>query len=146
MTMTRRSTAFVEFVKVWGVVAGIVVVGFVATYQYVDDPPPRAIRIAAGVENGAYTAFAERYARLLADDGIALEVVSTAGSVENLALLRNGDVTLALVQGGSATAETTIDGLNVSPLVQALHKSRNGCGSKKSPDIFTSTTSSGPGW
>lgn len=37
MTVTRRSTAFVEFVKVWGVVAGIVVVGFVATYQYVDD-------------------------------------------------------------------------------------------------------------
>lgn len=105
MTARRRSTAFVEFVRVWGVVAGIVVVGFVATYQYVDDPPPRAIRIAAGVENGAYTAFAERYARLLADDGIALEVVPTAGSVENLALLRNGDVTLALVQGGSATAE-----------------------------------------
>src|SRR5690606_30495259 len=39
------------------------------------------------------------------NDGISLEVVPTAGSVENLALLRKGDVMLALVQGGSATDE-----------------------------------------
>jgi TRAP transporter TAXI family solute receptor len=68
-------------------------------------PPPRAIRIATGAESGAYHAFAQRYARLLAADGIDLEIVQTAGSVENLRLLRNGEVTLALVQGGSATAE-----------------------------------------
>jgi ABC-type nitrate/sulfonate/bicarbonate transport system substrate-binding protein len=42
---------------------------------------------------------------LLAADGIALEVVPTAGSVENFALLKKGDVSLALVQGGSATQE-----------------------------------------
>ena len=104
--MTKRlSTAFVEFVKVWGVLTLIVGVGFWVTYQYVGAPPPRAIRIATGAKNGAYYAFAQRYARLLANDGISLEIVPTAGSVENLALLRNGDVTLALVQGGSATAE-----------------------------------------
>src|SRR5207253_5696364 len=99
----RLSTAFVEFIKVWGLLTLIVVVGFVVTYQYVGAPPPKVVRIATGAKNGAYYAFAQRYARLLARDGITLEVVSTAGSVENLDLLKKGEVSLALVQGGSAT-------------------------------------------
>lgn len=104
--MTKRlSTAFVEFIKVWGLLILIIVVGFVITYQYVGAPPPKAIRIATGAKNGAYYAFAQEYARLLASDDISLEVVSTAGSVENLDLLKKGQVSLALVQGGSATNE-----------------------------------------
>ena len=99
----RLSTAFVEFIKVWGLLTLIVVVGFVVTYQYVGAPPPKVVRIATGAKNGAYYAFAQRYARLLANDGISLEVVSTAGSVENFDLLKKGEVSLALVQGGSAT-------------------------------------------
>ncbi|TMA79351.1 MAG: TAXI family TRAP transporter solute-binding subunit, partial [Deltaproteobacteria bacterium] len=99
----RLSTAVVEFLRVWGLLTLIVIVGFVVTYQYVGAPPPKVIRIATGAKNGAYYAFAQRYAHLLANDGIALEVVSTAGSVENFALLKSGEVSLALVQGGSAT-------------------------------------------
>jgi TRAP transporter TAXI family solute receptor len=102
--MTRRiAIPAADLIKTWGVLTAIVAVGFVVTYQYIGAPPPRVIRIATGMENGAYYAFAQEYARHLADDGITLEVVPTAGSVENLALLRSGDVTLALVQGGSAT-------------------------------------------
>src|SRR5438094_2226712 len=99
----RLSTGFVEFIKVWGLLTLIVVVGFVVTYQYVGAPPPKVVRIATGAKNGAYHAFAQRYARLLANDGISLEVVSTAGSVENFDLLKKGGASLALVQGGSAT-------------------------------------------
>jgi TRAP transporter TAXI family solute receptor len=102
--MTRRiAIPAAELIKTWGVLTAIVAVGFIVTYQYIGAPPPQVIRIATGMENGAYYAFAREYARHLADDGITLEVVPTAGSVENLALLRTGDVTLALVQGGSAT-------------------------------------------
>jgi TRAP transporter TAXI family solute receptor len=101
----RFSTAFVEFIKVWGLLTLIVVVAFVVTYQFVGAPPPKVVRIATGAKNGAYYAFAQRYARLLAADGISLEVVSSAGSVENFDLLKRGEVSLALVQGGSATNE-----------------------------------------
>ena len=102
--MTRRiAIPAADLLKTWGMLTAIVAVGFVVTYQYVGAPPPRVIRIATGMENGAYYAFAREYARHLADDGITLDVVPTAGSVENLALLRTGEVTLALVQGGSAT-------------------------------------------
>ncbi len=92
-----------EFVKVWGLLAVVVVAGFVIAYQYVGVAPPKVVRIATGAKNGAYYTFAHQYARLLASDGITLEVVPTAGSVENLELLKKGEVLLALIQGGSAT-------------------------------------------
>ena len=101
----RISTAVVEFIKVWGLLTLVVVAGFVITYQYVGAPPPKVVRIATGAKNGAYYSFAHEYARLLANDGISLEVVPTAGSVENLQLLKKGEVSLALVQGGSATKD-----------------------------------------
>ena len=105
MMSKRISSAVVEFIKVWGLLTLIVVIGFVITYQYVGAPPPKIVRIATGAKNGAYYTFAHEYARLLANDGISLEVVPTAGSVENLQLLNKGEVSLALVQGGSATKE-----------------------------------------
>jgi hypothetical protein len=98
-----------EWVSVWGPLALIVAAGFIITYQYVGAPPPKAIRIAAGAGDGAYYAFAQQYARLLARDGIALEVVATAGTIENLERLRRGDVALALVQGGCATPADRAD-------------------------------------
>jgi len=102
--MTKRlSSPLVEHTKVWGLLALIVILGFLITYHFVEPPPPKSLRIATGGKEGAYYAFAQRYARLLARDGITLEVVSTAGSVENLDLLKKGEVSLALVQGGCAT-------------------------------------------
>jgi TRAP transporter TAXI family solute receptor len=79
------------------------VAGFLVASRYVGTPPPRVITIAAGAENGAYHAFAQQYGRLLARDGITLEVIATAGTLDNLELLRRGAVSLALVQGGCAT-------------------------------------------
>ncbi len=89
----------------WGLLGLVIAAGFVVAYQYVGTSPPTVIRIATGTKDGAYYAYAQRYARLLADDGITLEVVATAGSVENLELLKRDAVSLALVQGGAATAE-----------------------------------------
>ena len=87
----RVSTAIKEFLKVWGLLTLVVIAGFVVTYQYVGAPPPKSVRIATGAKNGAYFSFAERYARSLSNDGIALEIVPTAGSVENFALLKKGE-------------------------------------------------------
>ena len=103
----RWSSALVEHAKVWGLLALIVVLGFLAAYHFVEPPPPKSLRIATGGKDGAYYAFGQKYARLLARDGITLEVVATAGSVENLDLLRKGEVSLALVQGGSVTDADT---------------------------------------
>ena len=61
------------------------------------------IRIATGSENGAYYTFAQQYEHLLAGDGITPEVIPTAGTVDNLELFKRREVSLALVQGGSAS-------------------------------------------
>jgi TRAP-type uncharacterized transport system substrate-binding protein len=92
-----------ELFTIWAPLALLVAAGFLIASRYVGAPPPRGITIAGGAENGAYHAFARQYARLLARDGITLEVIPTAGTIDNLELLRRGEVSLALVQGGCAS-------------------------------------------
>jgi TRAP transporter TAXI family solute receptor len=99
----KSSTALAEWAAVWGLATLLVAVGLAIAYRYVAAPPPKIVRIATGAEDGAYYTFGQRYARLLAVEGITLEIVPTAGSAENFVLLKKGDVSLALVQGGSAS-------------------------------------------
>lgn len=82
-------------------------------YFFVEAPPPRKLVIATGSKEGAYFKYAQRYAELLAKDGITLEVRPTKGSVENLALLSDDstDVDVAMVQGGIAQREAYGDKL-----------------------------------
>ncbi|MGV6804711.1 MAG: hypothetical protein ACWA49_10935, partial [Ruegeria sp.] len=45
--------------------------------------PPGGLRMAAGPEGGAYIEVAQDYASILSQDDVRLEIVETAGSVEN---------------------------------------------------------------
>ena len=93
-----------ELWKVWGPLLLVVTLGFVAALLSLEPAPSENLRIAAGDRGGAYFAFASRYREIVARQGYDLEVVETAGSVENLQLLGAGKVDLALVQGGTAGA------------------------------------------
>jgi len=86
--------------KIYGPAALAVIAAFVLAYQFIQPAPPHHVVMATGGVDGAYHGFARRYAEILAREGIELELRSTAGSVENLGLLRSGAVSLALVQGG----------------------------------------------
>lgn len=81
----------------------IILIGFGLAYQFVDPAPPTRFKIGTGSPTGAYHGFALRYQGILAQDGIELELVSTAGTIQNLALLRaeSGGVDAALIQGGT---------------------------------------------
>ena len=65
--------------------------------------PPRSITMATRPVGGGYNEIGRQYQALLAKAGVELRLVVTAGSVENLALLRDprSGVDVALVQGGS---------------------------------------------
>ena len=78
----------------------IVGIGFVVAYQFVQPAPPKRIVITTGGESGAYYQFAQRYAAILARDGITLEVKSSAGSLENLDRLKADEAQVGFVQGG----------------------------------------------
>lgn len=78
----------------------IVGIGFVVAYQFVEPAPPKHIVITTGSESGAYYQFANRYAAILAKNGITLEVKTSAGSLENLERLKNDEAQIGFVQGG----------------------------------------------
>jgi TRAP transporter TAXI family solute receptor len=86
--------------KIYGPAALMVIAAFVLAFQFIKPAPPDRVVMATGGVDGAYHAFATRYAEFLAREGITLELRPTAGTVENLALLRSGEVSLAMVQGG----------------------------------------------
>lgn len=92
----------------WLTIIVICVASLVCTYLlFVEPPPPRGIVMATGGKTGAYYHFAQRYAEELKKEGVQLEVRETAGSIENLALLKddNSGVSLAIVQSGVADAK-----------------------------------------
>ena len=89
-----------------------VVGGFVALTILLDLFPERRVTMAAGSEGSAYHAIALRYRELLAEDGITLDLLDTAGSVENIARLADADADVALLQGGiSAPADAPVSAL-----------------------------------
>jgi TRAP transporter TAXI family solute receptor len=76
----------------------------VGAYWLLDPTPPKRVVLATGPERSAYAEFGKRYAEELKRFGITVELRPTAGSFENLRLLRDPKqrVDLAFVQGGSS--------------------------------------------
>jgi TRAP-type uncharacterized transport system substrate-binding protein len=105
--MNRQSDNSAERFGYFGTAALVTMAGFVLAYQFIEPAPPDHITMATGRPDGAYHRFAEQYRTILARDGITLELVPSAGSVENLTRLRDpgSDTDLALVQGGLAPAD-----------------------------------------
>jgi TRAP-type uncharacterized transport system substrate-binding protein len=103
--------AFREFLRsYWHVVTIAVTAGVLvcAALFLFSNLPPRSIAMATGPEGGGYYEIGRQYQELLARNGVELRLVATAGSLENLALLRDpkSGVDIALVQGGSVGKET----------------------------------------
>lgn len=98
-----------ELIRVWGGVVVLAIVGFAAAWHFVKPGPPLHIRLATGSHSGAYYRFGERYRELLAQHGLTVEVVETAGSIDNLGRLARGEVDAAFVQGGVVGAAEATD-------------------------------------
>ncbi len=109
LTTRRQASSRGDWWKIYGPLVAVVAIAFAVTFATLDPPPPERFEIAAGGRTGAYHAFAERYQEALRADGYALEIVETAGSVENLELLNAGKIPLALIQGGANAAAVDSD-------------------------------------
>ncbi len=77
-------TAFLK-ANAWLALAIVVIA--VALYQFVDPAPPREITMATGDEEGRYFELGEYLKAQLQREGVTLNVISTAGSKENMELL-----------------------------------------------------------
>ena len=104
------------FATAWWVIllAGI---GFAVAYQFVEPAPPKKIVISTGGESGAYYQFAQRYASILAKNGVTLEVRASAGSLENMARLSNDEAQIGFVQGGVVPPRADPDAADESGLL-----------------------------
>jgi TRAP-type uncharacterized transport system substrate-binding protein len=78
-------------------------------YYLLKPAPPRRVVLATATDQGAYAAFGKRYQEELKRYGIEVVLRTTAGSRENLRLLRDPkeDVQIAFVQGGSSETQHT---------------------------------------
>ena len=86
----------------WQLIAASVGLALVLAFALGASIPPRTVRMATDAEGGARSEAAERYREIFARHGVWLELVTTGGSVENVARLRDprSGVSVALVQGG----------------------------------------------
>ncbi len=83
----------------------LLLLGFILAYQFVEPAPPTQLRISTGAPHNAYYRFGQEYAAQLAKQRVELQVLSSAGSVENLQRLADQQVDVALVQGGITHTE-----------------------------------------
>ncbi|GJL53987.1 MAG: hypothetical protein NPIRA02_11190 [Nitrospirales bacterium] len=90
-----------SLLKSSGLAVFIALTGFVLAYQFVEPAPPKIMTLATGSATGAYHAFGLAMQEILADNDIELKLHNSAGSDDNAALLAEGTVDIALMQGGT---------------------------------------------
>ncbi|MEH6472984.1 MAG: TAXI family TRAP transporter solute-binding subunit [Halopseudomonas sp.] len=100
MSNQRLQETHKDSYLLYGLGMVLLLAGFIFAYQFVEPAPPKELRLSTGSPQNAYYRYGGQYAEILAKQGIELEVVSSAGSVENLQRLADNEVDIALVQGG----------------------------------------------
>jgi len=91
---------------IWGPSILILIIGFSIAWVFVEPAPDNRLVIATGSKTGNYYATALEYQKFFEKQGIELEIVETAGTVENYKLLlEENDIHLAIVQGGARPPE-----------------------------------------
>ena len=78
-----------------------------ACFWFFHSAPPKTMTITSGEKGSAYYSVAEKYAKILARDGVKLVILPSAGSVENLQRLtdRSFKVDIGFVQAGLAKGQ-----------------------------------------
>lgn len=73
--------------------------------------PPHTLTMATGPQGSAYHEFGKRYRDILASKGVELRLVTTAGAMENLALLRDlrSNVDVGFLQSGTTSVKDSPD-------------------------------------
>jgi TRAP-type uncharacterized transport system substrate-binding protein len=97
------------------VLAAVVIAALWAAIDVLRPMPPRTLVMATGPEGSAYHEFGKRYRDILARAGVELRLKTTAGALENLALLKDprSNVDVGFLQSGTTSGK-------VSPGLESL--------------------------
>lgn len=80
-----------------------------ATLHFIRPAPPGSLTMAGGPEGSNFRAVAKKYQEILARNGVDLILLPSHGSADNLAMLAERKVDIALVQAGVTQKEGTDD-------------------------------------
>lgn len=90
-------------------IGALVIGGLTAGLTWLQPPHPKRVVVSTGITGGGYHAFAQQYKAALAKHDISLELMPSAGAVENLGRLSdpNSGVDAALFQSGLPNTDKT---------------------------------------
>lgn len=97
----RSSGRYAVMASIAAVVLVVAILLWIVTVLH--PMPPRVVVMTTGSEGGAYYEFGKRYREILAQSGIELRLMPSAGGIENLRRLRDphSGVSIGFVQGGT---------------------------------------------
>jgi TRAP-type uncharacterized transport system substrate-binding protein len=87
--------------QIAGVAAIVLVVAFAMVWSLIPEPLPKLVRLGAGPAGSEYARFGEELRDVVAENDVEIELVTTAGSMENIRLLEAGEIDVGLVQSGN---------------------------------------------
>ena len=101
-----RKVWLVEGLKLYGPAAVLVIAAFWLAFLFVEPAPPGRLVVLSGPETGGYHQAARQLKPWLEERGLEVEIVATAGSVDNLERLitSEADAVIGFVQSGAELA------------------------------------------
>ena len=109
----------IERYSKWIILAGVLLLILLVIGTILAALPPRRFTLLTGREGGAYYQAALQYQAIAKEKGFELEIRPTAGSVETLSLLEEGEAQIGFVQGGIAL---DADPLNLSSMASFFYE------------------------
>jgi TRAP-type uncharacterized transport system substrate-binding protein len=88
-------------IRISGIGLLVFAVAAVVAWSLLPPPLPKVVRLGTGPVGGHYARFGEALRAEVAEHGIELETVASAGSRENIRLLLAGEIDVGLVQSGN---------------------------------------------
>ena len=94
-----------------GVIVVVSIVAAILAFVFLSAAPPTTLTLTSGPDGSSFRLTAERYAKILARDGVTLKIVPSQGSRDNLARLADpkSSVDIGFIVGGEAVANPTKD-------------------------------------
>jgi TRAP transporter TAXI family solute receptor len=100
-------------------IAATVIVASAVVF-FVRSAPPNHITISTGPDGGSFQRTAQKYAKILEENDVKVNIVTSQGSSDNLQKLRDekSDIDVAMVQAGVANAENSKNLISLGSISQ----------------------------
>ncbi len=83
----------------------LIIASFYITAQFIQPSPKKEITIATGSKNGNYYKTALAYKKLLEEDKVKVNIITSKGSIENIELLKQNKADIAFLQNGTISGD-----------------------------------------